>query len=71
MSDEHDPTLADYTSIVDSYSTDSDPEMRLTVADALLGRALLHHTEGDHAAAIADLTLIVDSYSTGSDPEMR
>ena len=71
MSDEHDPTLADYTSIVDSYSTDSDPEMRLTVADAFIGRVRIYVNQGDHAAADSQITLIVDSYSADTRPAMR
>lgn len=76
MSDEHDhesamPTIQELTLIVDSHSTDSDPEMRLTVADAFIGRARIYVNQGDHTAADSQITLIVDSYSADTQPAMR
>ena len=63
--------IANYTSIIETYSDDSHPEMRLLVARALWGRCARHHQQNEYAAAIADYTSIIETYSDDTDLEMR
>ena len=70
MQGDHDAAIADYTSVIEAYSEDTDPEMRLLVATALSHRGM-HNQQDDLDAAIADYTSIIETYSDDSDPEMR
>ena len=66
-----DATIADYTSVIEDYSDDTDPEMRELVAKALVNRGVSHGVQGDHDAAIADYTSVIEAYSDDTDPEIR
>jgi hypothetical protein len=73
--------FVDYTSIEERYSGDADPRIRVSVALALLGRAIvLSEATGVSDAYVdpvvwgsldRDFTLIVERYSSDIDPEMR
>ena len=50
---------------------ETDPEMRLQLAEALNGRAEMHRQQDDLDAAIADYTSLIETYSDDTDPKMR